>query len=98
MMIKSLLFILAMSFVLLSESFSQTNKIQEVGNVGIGTTSPSAPLEVAGNYNDFTQARNAIVLRNNGVGKNKRNQEQQEQINQLKEQVTALKNQDKIVN
>ncbi len=67
-MIKSLLFVLAMSFVLISESFSQTNKIQEVGNVGIGTTTPSAPLEVAGSYNDFTLARNAIVLRNNGTG------------------------------
>lgn len=50
----------------LGESFAQTNKIESQGNVGIGTQNPSAPLEVAGSYNSFTQSRNAIVLRNNG--------------------------------
>ncbi|PWG77876.1 hypothetical protein, partial [Pararcticibacter amylolyticus] len=79
MMLKSgiiknrFLLVAAISCAAFFDTLAQTNKIEAQGNVGIGTLNPSAPLEVAGNYNEFTQIRNAIVLRNNGVTPNSSN-------------------------
>ncbi|MGX5689558.1 hypothetical protein [Arcticibacter tournemirensis] len=68
--ITHLLFVTAIICSSVVEILAQTNKIDPQGNVGIGTMNPSAPLEVAGSYNGFTQSRNAIVLRNNGGSAN----------------------------